>query len=1192
MFNYKLLISCLLPRDDDVNKFIRERYNAQLKSFLQIFGISPSIMKILKLRFKNLNSLEDENTINFQEAPFSDTGVFAITGANGSGKSTILDAITLGLYGETFRFDRPASHVMTKRCADCYAEIEFAIGKERYRSTWQVQRVAGDPEGELLPPEMTLLRLTGGEQRLAGDPQQVCSKITEITGMNFRCFTRSILLAQGDFAAFLNALDSERLDILEKIISTDIYADYHNEIVNKAQDAQHKLDFLKQELARISLLHPVKREAFEHDLNDFKDQYRELQLEQNALTEQQSAANKIAALKDQLAEQEKSLKAAQSALQTEQNTLDRLDNAQTASTFQEGLDAVATITQSINQGKEQLSAYRSEAKQIRERLAELNSESVSGADLAQLSFSEQQQKIANTRTQVNLLNANRHAATQLSQSLNTQIREKSSALTEVTAWLEEHAGEQLLVDQFPELERLKQIQESLADLTVKQKSLRKSAMKSQALQRKTTAALQKQKKGGEALKLKLSIEKNEFEKLAQGRTLDDLEELRQEQQERVLSVRELNKLAAEHRKISGNSGFLALFKSKQDADLDADALVQEVEHLKMEIKREENIKLALDELVFGENLRKKMTEDRHFLIDGKPCPLCGSLQHPYASRPPSLTNSQQALADQQAKLKSLKAAVEATEKKIIVAHKQSELNKARQKSLLQIRSQWLTLCHRLNLASQDLNINNKKMMKRMLKDEVKELTEISSLASKYRKKEKNIEKLTLLIAQTTEKIDQFQANGYQLAAESETTSQLQAQQASGLAERTREEQALSDKILEQLTLLGESAPAKGKEGVLLERLKQRRHDYQLNASRYKGLIAELDGLKESESACLMEIKACEEQLKTHNDQLASEETTGLHLALTEKQKLILEQEQAIAKDEDERAAVLQKLNEKLPETDYSTLEQVSEILAVLKTRPALEQRKAELTGQVQIKTQQLDTIRQQLTTEEQDISAISAEEIAIQLHSINHKMDMAYQEAVRLEKLLKDQDALQQKYDDILLHLNEHEEASKQIFADRALLDAEHGMAFRRRVQNQVAGQLLAQTNSILEKISGRYYIRQAPSEQGLALVIEDTYQANTRRLPKTLSGGESFVVSLALALGLSEMASSGKSVDSLFLDEGFGNLDAETLYTVISTLEGLHTHGKIVGVISHVEAVQKRFKAQLKLVKKPNGMGMLKMAS
>jgi exonuclease SbcC len=175
--------------------------------------------------------------------------------------------------------------------------------------------------------------------------------------------------------------------------------------------------------------------------------------------------------------------------------------------------------------------------------------------------------------------------------------------------------------------------------------------------------------------------------------------------------------------------------------------------------------------------------------------------------------------------------------------------------------------------------------------------------------------------------------------------------------------------------------------------------------------------------------------------------------------------------------------------------------------------------------------------------------------------------------------------------LQQQEVESQPFLAEVAFLTEESGMAIRRRVQGQIAEQLLSQTNAILEKISGRYYLRQAPCEQGLALEVEDTYQANVRRLPKTLSGGESFIVSLALALGLSELASNGRSVDSLFLDEGFGNLDADSLYTVISTLESLHTHGKTVGVISHVEAVQKRIKAQLQVVKKPNGLGELKKA-
>ena len=190
-------------------------------------------MKILNIHFQNINSLEGESHIDFEQPPFSDTGVFAITGPNGSGKSSVLDVITLGLYGQTFRFDRPANYVMTKHTAECFAAIEFSLGDEKYKSAWYVQRAEGDPKRELMSPEMQLVRLNDGEV-LAKTPHEVCAKINEITGMNFRNFTRSVMLAQGDFAAFLNALDSERMDILEKIISTDIYADYKKEVIDNA----------------------------------------------------------------------------------------------------------------------------------------------------------------------------------------------------------------------------------------------------------------------------------------------------------------------------------------------------------------------------------------------------------------------------------------------------------------------------------------------------------------------------------------------------------------------------------------------------------------------------------------------------------------------------------------------------------------------------------------------------------------------------------------------------------------------------------------------------------------------------------------------------------------------------------------------------------------------------------------------
>ncbi|MCK5890025.1 MAG: chromosome segregation protein SMC, partial [Methylococcales bacterium] len=156
----------------------------------------------------------------------------------------------------------------------------------------------------------------------------------------------------------------------------------------------------------------------------------------------------------------------------------------------------------------------------------------------------------------------------------------------------------------------------------------------------------------------------------------------------------------------------------------------------------------------------------------------------------------------------------------------------------------------------------------------------------------------------------------------------------------------------------------------------------------------------------------------------------------------------------------------------------------------------------------------------------------------------------------------------------------------------ENSLDFRHKIQQGLVDQLLSQANQVLEKISGRYYLRKADSEHGLAIEIEDTKQKNIRRLPKTLSGGESFVVSLALALGLADIANKGHAVDTLFLDEGFGNLDEESLYLVMTTLESLKSHGKLVGVISHIEGVRKRIKTQIEMIKKPNGFSALKVTA
>jgi len=547
-------------------------------------------MKILNIHFKNINSLEGESRVNFEQSPFSDTGVFAITGPNGSGKSSILDVITLGLYGETFRFDRPAGHVMTKRTAECFAEIEFSLGGEKYKSSWHVQRAEGNPESELMPPEMQLIRLKDGEV-LASAPHEVCAQMTEITGMNFRNFTRSIMLAQGDFAAFLNALDSERMDILEKIISTDIYADYKKEVIDKAENAQKELDLLKQNLAAIQLMEPEKQEASEHDLIDFKEQLSELQDEQKALKQQQALLKEITATKRQIVEQEKNLEKAKKQVEDTQNILDQIASAHDALIFKDDIEAIKEKSHVIRQGKSTLDDFQSELKQLKDKLGDDES---APEGVAQRSFIEQQPILENIRTQVNQFALNRQSEMAHWQSLAEQYADKKSVLAPVSTWLEEHAPDASLLTDFPELGKLKKFRAEVVELSGKLTLFTRQSKKTTSALKNNNAALAKENNKQAELKRQLEADEKELEAMAQGHTPDDIDALKLEQQERVKDFQTLYNLALKYQKLTAGSGFFSLFRRKEQPDHDADELSLELERQRQEIKREENIKRVLE----------------------------------------------------------------------------------------------------------------------------------------------------------------------------------------------------------------------------------------------------------------------------------------------------------------------------------------------------------------------------------------------------------------------------------------------------------------------------------------------------------------------------------------------------------------------------------------------------------------------
>ena len=239
-------------------------------------------MKILRLRFENINALKDAWQLDFTQEPFDSNGLFAITGATGAGKTSILDAICLALYHQTPRLTISKKHnqLMTRFTTHCMAEVEFEVKGQGYRAFWSQKRARNKVDGNLLEPTAELSFVDG--TIIAEKLKTVRSKITEITGLDFSRFRKSMMLSQGEFAAFLNADANDRAQLLEQLTGTQIYGDISKQVYENHKEAEKSLQRIKDKSQDVSLL-------TEQELSDLRAQATELEQQSQQITLEQSS---------------------------------------------------------------------------------------------------------------------------------------------------------------------------------------------------------------------------------------------------------------------------------------------------------------------------------------------------------------------------------------------------------------------------------------------------------------------------------------------------------------------------------------------------------------------------------------------------------------------------------------------------------------------------------------------------------------------------------------------------------------------------------------------------------------------------------------------------------------------------------------------------------------------------------------
>ena len=1066
-------------------------------------------MRIEKVTFKNLNSLAGTWRIDFTDERYVQDGIFAITGPTGAGKSTVLDAICLALYGQTPRLNtisKSTNEIMTRQTGDCFAEVVFSTAKGRFRSHWSQRRARNKADGALQAAKQELVNLDTNE--IVNLKKGIADKIGELTGLDFKRFTRSMLLAQGDFAAFLKATSDERASILEKITGMEIYAEISAKVYRRSDEERKKLEALQAKMGDIEILPDSEREQKEAARDALVREEAELLKSHQQTRDCLAWLQNIAALKNGQADLQKSLDQCDNdilAFEPSLRQLHRASDATKADSAYGNLSAYRQTLQNVNEklheAKRQEPALLKASKEAEDLTAakkalwdkavevqKTEAPTIAKVRLMDAGIKTKEDDLALSQKAIDSLN---HTLSESRKDLDVKKQERQKLEAELQTlelFLKDHANDRELLQSFSGFEStVRHIVELDTDIRKSQSRLEKEEKRREDAQKKLNDA-----------RAFIAQKQNELARM----------------DERIITItQELASLLKGETEIS--------LSSRLDA-------LKEQRHYRQ--------------------LIQKLEDHRKELKDGEACPLCGALDHPYALGNVPLVDEVQKQIDS---LAGLLSQVKETQNSL---NQQKETASAQRLLIADLQTKSLAISKEIELI--DEQIRNAKT--ELSEKYAKRNTEIEAFyesvtgfgISKSMALSEAISNLRQRKTQWTETETSYGQKStvlQQLCSKIRETEALLAEKEKVLNEKSVEfdqlQKSLSEDRQERFSLFGQKDP-------VIEAARQQ-NDIDTAKQVFDNAQSAAQTKREAYREVCSAIQTYQSQIQDLNTQ-------------------VLESEKLFAEKLKEGCFTSEKeyLDNRLPS---------EQIQALQNKEKALSDRKSRLVGQMDENSKALEGELNRRLTEK------TADELQEQLTDITARQNTLRQTLSDVQLHLKNDDLAREKVKGFRKEYETQQTVVDHWSALSELIGSADGKKFRNYAQGITFETMIAHANQALMKMSDRYLLLRS-EEDGLQLQVQDNYQAGAIRSTKNLSGGESFIVSLALALGLSKMASRNVQVESLFLDEGFGTLDEEALDSALKTLAGLHRQGKLIGVISHVQALKDRIGTQIAVTPKSLG--------